>query len=196
MKQTLFIAAFALLFPLASQAAKISPLIGAGIEFGGDKLVDVTYTDGSKSGIEAGRGLLLVGGVVVNLFETTPHTFETQASVGIKWTSTKEATNGSVDFFRWPIELLGFYRNTENNFRLGGGPVYQFGNELKGSKDAAIASSKFKNAVGLVIEGDYFVGSRKNMGLGLRFTSIKYQAETLPITVSANTLGFNFSYLW
>lgn len=184
------------LLPFASNAAKVSPLFAGALEFGGDKLVDVTYSDGSKSNIEAGRGIILAGGAVVNFTETTPHTFEVQGTFGIKWTSTKQATNGEVDFYRWPLELLSFYRNTENNFRLGGGVTYQLGNELKGSKDASAISTKLKNALGFVVQGDYFIGAASNMALGLRYTTIQYETENFGGSASGNSFGLSFTYFW
>lgn len=183
--------------PLAN-AAKLSPVFTSGIEFGGDKLVDVTYSDGSKSNIEAGRGIILGGGIDIDLSETKPHTFEAQAKVAIKWTSTKQATNGEVDWYRFPVEILSFYRNTEKDFRIGGGLTYQFGNELKGSKDASNASMKFDNATGFVLEGDYFFGGQeKNWVVGLRYTAINYQAQTAGASsVSGNSFGMNLNYFW
>lgn len=189
----------ALVFLLATtaNAAKISPIFTSAIEFGGDKLIDVTYTDGSKSNIEAGRGIILAGGAVINLTETTPHTFELQTTFGIKWTSTKQATNGEVDWFRWPLEVMSFYRNTEKDFRGGAGIVYQFGNELKGSKEASNASTKFDNSTGLVVEGDYFFGPEKNMMIGLRYTAISYKPLiTGASSVSGNSVGVSFNYVW
>lgn len=190
---------FALICIISSyaHALKLSPLVTSAIEFGGDKLIDVTYSDGSKSNIEAGRGIILGGGVDIDLSETKPHTFEAQATLGIKWTSTKQASNGEVDWYRFPLEILSFYRNTEKDFRVGGGLTYQFGNELKGSKDASTASTRFDNATGFVVEGDYFVGAEKNLVVGLRYTAISYQAQIPGATsVSGNSFGVNLNYFW
>ncbi len=182
---------------VSSKAAKLSPVFTSALEFGGDKLIDVTYSDGSKSNIEAGRGIILGGGVNIDLTETKPHTFEAQATLGVKWTSTKQATDGSVDWYRFPLELISFYRNTEKDFRIGGGLVYQFGNELKGSKDASNASAKFDNSTGYVIEGDYFLGTEKNMSIGLRYTGISYNPRISGAgAVNGNSYGFNFNFFW
>jgi hypothetical protein len=188
---------FIFLIAASAKAAKFSPVFISALEFGGDKLIDVTYTDGSKSNIEAGRGIILGGGVNIDLTETKPHTFEAQATLGIKWTSTKQATNGSVDWYRFPLELISFYRNTEKDFRIGGGLVYQFGNELKGSKDASNASVKFDNSTGYVIEGDYFVGAEKNITIGFRYTGISYIPQIAGAgSVNGNSYGFNFNFFW
>lgn len=184
-------------FSATSNAAKFSPVFTSALEFGGEKLVDVTYSDGSKSNIEAGRGIIIGGGMDIDLTETKPHTFEAQATLGVKWTSTKQATNGEVDWYRFPIELMSFYRNTEKDFRVGAGITYQFGNELKGSKDASNASMKFDNSTGFVLEGDYFVGTEKNLVVGLRYTAISYKAQTSgSSSISGNSFGISLNYFW
>ncbi len=184
------------LFPFAANAADISPFFSAGLEFGGDKLVDITYSDGSNSDIRAGRGILLSGGAVFVLSDTAPHRFELQPSLGIKWTGVKEAENGSVDFYRFPIEVLSFYRNTDSHFRIGGGVTYQVRNELKGTKDAALASTRFENALGLVLQGDFMVGKHRNMGFGLRYTAIKYEPKVGGDSVNGSSIGFIFTFVF
>lgn len=197
MRQLAALLIFMLSFSATANAAKFSPVFTSALEFGGDKLVDVTYTDGSKSNIEAGRGIIIGGGVDIDLTETKPHTFEAQATLAVKWTSTKQATNGEVDWYRFPIELMSFYRNTEKDFRVGAGITYQFANELKGSKDASNASMKFDNATGFVLEGDYFVGTEKNLVVGLRYTSISYKPQVSgSSSVSGNSFGINLNYFW
>ncbi len=197
MFRQLFFTVTIFLFAQNCLAARISPLFNSAIEFGGDKLIDVTYTDGSKSNIEAGRGIIIGGGALFDLTETKPHAFELQTTLGIKWTSTKQATNGIVDWYRFPLEILSFYRNTEKDFRIGGGLVYQFGNELNGSKDASAASMKFDNATGFILEGDYFIGAEKNMVIGLRYTSISYNPQLSGgSSVNGNSFGMSFNVFW
>lgn len=171
-------------------SANTSPLIAIGADFGGDKIVDVTYSDGSKSSIEAGRGLLLSFGALIGLSES----FETQASVGIKWTSTKKATNGQVDFSRFPAELLLFYR--VGDFRIGGGATYHFNNKVKGTKEAAVISGDFENAVGYIGQADYFFGAAKNIGFGAKYTAIEYEPKNSDTKVDANSFGLTFTYLF
>ena len=179
----------------AASASIVSPAMTLGAEFGGEKIVDVVYADGSRSDIEAGRGLFLSGGVVINLSETIPHTFETQLTAGFKFTSTKQASNGEVSFNRWPIELLTFYRNTERYFRFGGGVVYQVSNELKGTNAAANATASLKNATGLVLEVDWFVGAQHDLVVGARYTAISYQAQNSS-SVSGNSYGLVMTFVW
>ncbi len=180
-----------------SSATNVSPVITSALEFGGDKLVDFTYTDGSKTNIEAGRGIVIGGGVNIDLTETSPHTFEAQLTLALKWTSTKEAKNGEVDWYRFPIELISFYRRSEMNLRVGAGVSYQFANELRGSKEVSQASEKFENATGFIFESDYLVGDRKNLGIGFRYTAIDYRARAPGSTfVNGNSFGVSISYFF
>jgi hypothetical protein len=185
-----------LLLPALAQAMNVSPLVMTGLEFGGDKLVSAHYSDGSTSDIQAGRGIVLAGGAVIDLTETAPHAFEAEATLGVKWTSTKAATNGEADWWRWPIEILSFYHNTEKHFRAGAGISYQIGNSLKGSKDASSLTTRFQNAAGIVFQGDYFVGEKNNVGLGLRYTLIQYSQAGSSNSVNGNSLGLEMTYCW
>jgi hypothetical protein len=192
--KTLFFV-LALLAAGNANALEITPLVGAGIEFGGDSLVNAPYSDGSRSEIEAGRGIFLRGGATAELLRTNSHALAVELAIGLKWASTKQARNGSVDWIRLPVEALAFYQNAENHFRLGAGISYQSGNNLKGSKDAAAVSTKFQDAAGLVLAGDYFLGQETNMGLGLRYTSISYQPTGATAKAKGDSLGLWFTYL-
>ncbi len=178
-----------------ANAFKVTKALGLGLDFGGDKLVDVTYTDGSKSDIEAGRGVILNAGLVFDLSRTQPHTFETQLTFGWKFTSTKQASNGEISFYRWPVEIMSFYRNTEKRFRVGLGLTYQFGIEVKGTKEAALASAMFKPATGWIVESGYFVSSEENLFLSVRHTSISYQPQISGGFINASSTGFGMTFL-
>jgi hypothetical protein len=196
MKKLILLATLALA-PKIVFATSMTPLFTSAIEFGGDKIVDVTYSDGSTSTIEAGRGVLLGGGLLFDLSPGHPHSFEGQATLAIKWTGTKAASNGEVDWYRFPIELLGFYHNEEKSFRVGAGLTYQVGNEVKGTQAVSGVAMKFDNATGYVIEADYFLGQEKNMVIGARYTGISYKAQTSDaVTINGNSFGVNFNYFW
>ena len=92
---------FCLFASIAGHAA-VTPLAGASLEFGGDTLVEATYSDGSRSNIPAGRGLGARAGALLDLYEG----FGLEGSLGFKWTSVKPATNGAVSWVRFPFELL------------------------------------------------------------------------------------------
>lgn len=183
----------ALIFFICNAQAKLSTVLVSGLEFGGDKLVDVSYVDGSTSSIEAGRGLMLGGGLDFNCTEGNT-TFCSQATVAIKWTSTRQAKNGIVDWYRYPIELVGYYKNNQIPVKIGGGISYHVGNELKGSHDASFLSTNFNNSVGLIILGDYSLPD--NLSLGVRLTFINYKTDQFNETANGNSLGVSLGYVW
>lgn len=197
MRKVVFSVLLLIFLPCLARAAHFSPVFTSALEFGGDNLVNLTYSDGSTSNIEAGRGILLGAGVDVDLTGTTPHRFEAQLTGGMKWTSTQKATNGEVDWYRFPIEFMSFYRNMEKDFRVGGGLVYQIGNQLSGTKEAAVVSTHFDNAIGFVLQGDWILGPEKNIGIGIRYTGITYKAQVAGASmVKGSSLGMCFEYFW
>lgn len=187
------ILSFITLFSFKMAVAQISPIVSVGYEVGGDKLVDAVYSDGSRSDIKAGAGVLFNGGLIYS-FDELP--MEIQATLGLKFASIKEASNADATFYRFPLELLMFYHNGDTNFRVGGGVTYQFGNKLDGEKDAALLTTDFKNTLGFTLQTDWFLGAEKQVILGLRFTHIRYEAEVIGFKADANSIGGHFSYVW
>ena len=178
----------------SAQANSISPLLSVGYEGGGETLVKVIYTDGSTSEINAGQGFMLTGGAIFDLTQTQPHKFELQTTLGWKWATTKRASNAEISWTRFPIDVLSFYRNVEMNYRLGGGITYHFSNDFKATGDASRFSTKFNNALGFVVQGDYFLSEERNIGVGLRATMIKYKANG--ISANGNSFGIHLTYVW
>jgi len=186
-----------LLLTLSSFAAQISPLLGGNITFGGDALAYMVYTDGSKSELEAGRGLTFFGGISFDdLWSKDNHHFDVQTSLGVKFASTKAATNGEITFVRWPLEALAFYRNSEHKFRAGAGLSYHFSNKISGTEIASSLSANADNALGFVVQADYLMGWQSHMALGLRYENISYKISGYNFTASGNNFGIQFSYFW
>lgn len=185
-----------LLFSVHTIAAKISPAFVSALEFGGDQLVNVTYTDGSKSDIEAGRGVIIAGGVDVSYPQENNIEHIAQFTLGIKWTSTKQANNGDINWKRFPLEALYFYKDNDKNFKVGGGLSYHFNNTLRGTKDLAGLNISVDNALGYTLEADYLLGEEKKMLVGVRTTLINYTASGAKESASGNSFGVNFNYYW
>ncbi len=174
----------------SKKSKTLSPLVVSALEFGGEDLAYVKFTDGSQSTIEAGRGLLLAGG-----FDFRKDNIIIQFTGGIKWTTTKAAKNGAIDWMRFPLEVLLFYQPSDQPIKIGGRLTYHLNNSLKGSKDVGNLKVNFDNALGYTAEADYLLGSERNSSVGLRATMIQYQAPG-NIAVSGNSLGLNFNYFW
>jgi hypothetical protein len=168
-------------------AAEVKPFLKAGIDLGGDRIVDVGFTDGSRDSIKANEGFYFGGGAsIVN----DAGTIEVELSLSYK-TAAVTGDNGDVDFGRFPLEALVFYRLEK--FRLGGGLTYHVDPKLDGSGILSSVNLDFDNALGLVVQGDYRFG--EHVTLGLRYTSIKYEASApFTATYKGNGLGVSFGY--
>lgn len=178
------------LFPSFASAASFTPMGFISLEFGGDRLVDVAYSDGSRASLEAGRGVNCGGGVLFPWRES----LDVQSTVGVKWTTVKEATNGTVDWLRLPLELLVFYKVPQWRLRVGAGPTLHLMNDLRGTQDAAVVSQSFESAIGLTFEADYVFGEKNEMALGFRMTSITYTAKDLNASARGDGAGVSFAY--
>jgi hypothetical protein len=167
-------------------------LLGVGAEFGGDRLLSVTYSDGSTSDILAGQGLTLFGGVAVSdLLAFGPIAIDLQGTVGVKYSTIQEATNANANFFRFPLELLAYAR--WKGLRIGLGPAYHFANSFSGSGALAGYSFSLDNALGLTVQIDYLF--LRHWGVGARYTSISYQPELAGATQkSGSNFGGELSY--
>jgi len=165
----------------AAHASDVRPMIKAAADFGGDTLVTVTFTDGSSESIKANELLSLGGGVsIVN----AAGDIEAELSLSYKF-ALINASNGDVTFSRWPLDALVFYRLPE--LRLGGGLTYHINPKLSGSGVASGIDATFDNALGLLLQVDYRVTPKIN--LGIRYTSLDYKLHVGSATATARSSG-------
>lgn len=191
MKKILFAAALTIGTAFSAQAAdEATPfhfLAGAGLTFGGDTLMTVTFSDGRSEDINGG-GLLhfYVGGEY-----RVADAVSVQATVGYHVDDTSAASNGGVRFTRVPVDLLAFY-HVNDKVRVGGGVQLVNGPELKGSGVASNVNLKFKNATGTVLEGEYFFSPK--MGAKVRYVCEKFEPKNGGSSAKGDHLGLMFNY--
>jgi len=159
--------------PASAQAATDRPVrgfVGIGLTGGGDKLATVQWSNGDSTNIKAGGQIDLRAGVDVRLGDS-PLTL--QASIG--WfTQRAGGSNGSVTFERFPLELTGQWRLTDD-FRLGGGVRRVGDGKLKGRGAASnLGTTTFTGKVGAVVEGEWLFA--RIYGFALRYVSEEYEA--------------------
>jgi hypothetical protein len=183
----LALAAGAMLAMTQAGAAEVRPMAKVGADFGGDKLVTVTFTNGDTRTIHANDGFFFGGGVSIL---ADSRDVEAEISLSLKL-DTINASNGDVTWSRWPLDALLFYRLPKARF--GGGLTYHMNPELKGTGVAGNIFGKFDNALGLLLQADYSISERHH--LGLRYTSIEYKlnAPGLQGTAKADGLGLVFT---
>lgn len=155
-----------------SWAEGLSPFLGGGVTFGGDKVNTLRYTNGDDSNIRAGGRLDLRGGVDYRLAGSP---ISIQGSVAYH-TDRAEAENGSADFSRVPVELLVQWHINEQ-WAIGGGLRKATGARYNASGAGASQTNdeKFKSSTGFVIEGEYAV--IPSVGLKLRYVNEEYTSS-------------------
>jgi hypothetical protein len=164
----------------SAQAFDVRGTAKFGLDFGGDTLVTVLFTDGSTSSIKANAGLYLGGGVAL---VTDDKTITTEITLSWKQDNVT-ASNADVTFTRYPLDALVFY-NMER-VRVGGGLTYHMSPKLRSSGFAPNPTADYDNAVGTVLGADYRYN--QNGFLGLRYTSLEYSGAGL-LTKKTNGLG-------
>lgn len=153
-----------------------------GLTAGGDSLATAYYTNGDSLDIHAG-GLIQFGGGI-------DYRFTDQFSVqfGINYhVDQASASNGDIEFSRWPIELIGHY-HFNDQWRIGLGARFINGAKISGSGFAAnISDTKADSTVGVVLEGEYFFNPHFSMKV--RGVSEKYKFPNATKDASGNHVG-------
>jgi hypothetical protein len=102
------IAAAALLGSTLTQAQTLRPVLGFGLTFGGDLIREQPFNDGSTQKLTAGQLLHLYGGA--RYFVSPDMSVSTTIGYHV---DDVTASNGSLKFSRFPLEVLGQMRATE-----------------------------------------------------------------------------------
>lgn len=172
---------------MAAQAQErtVRGVLGIGLTGGGDTLATVVYTDGSTDNIKGGGLVHIFGGAEFRLGSNVTM----QATVGYHVDETNGASDGSLRFSRYPIELLAHYHVTPQ-VKLGGGA--RFVNSAKIDSRGVLSGARFDfdSTVGAVVEGEWMVTPA--IGLKLRYVSEKYKAPG--VNADGNHVGFYFSW--
>ena len=159
-------------------AAKFGFLVGADLEYGGDDIITVSFTDGSDQDIKAGQGgTFSIGGYF------KPHessAFSARGTVGYKFVTTA-ASNADIGIDRIVYELVGDYE-WPSGFWVGAGLVRHTGIQLDG--DGFGPDVDFDDATGVTAE----LGWR---WIGLTYTKIDYEDE-FGAQWDANSVGLSF----
>ena len=179
--------AAALAGPVAVEAAEIRPLFKAGFDFGGDTMVTAVFVDGSTEKIKANEGVYVGGGAAI---VNDRRDWEFHLTLAYKFTMI-DASNGDVEWTRFPLEALAFYRFQK--VRLGGGVAHHINPALEGSGVVGGLDVKFKNATGLVLQADWRI--TEALAAGVRYTALEYDAKG-PFTGSSNSDGLGVTFSW
>ena len=186
LKDTLFaILGVACLLPLTTSAQDAKPpspvraVFEGNLEYGGDDLVTVFFTNGEDQQMKAGQGgTLAIGGE----FAPPALPLLLRATLGLKY-NTEAADNANINFVRYPLNLMG-YLTFARGFRLGGGVTKHVGARLKG--DGFVDDLQFDSSAGARFEFGY-------RWVALTYTTLTYTADSGE-DFSGNSFGVSFSF--
>lgn len=154
-------------------------LLGGALEFGGDNLAEVYFTDGSTQTMNAGQGGTLFAGGQLRL--TKNEKLFLRGSIGIKYLTTK-ADNAHIRLTRIPLALSVNYLPVKK-LRLATGIVTHQAINLK--FDGVGQDAKFTSVPGLQFEAGYGV-------FALSYTAMTYK-DASNASYRANAIGLTIS---
>jgi len=153
--------------------------VQGGLHFGGDTLATVSFSSIDES-IEAGGLISGSVGYETDINESLLAKF----SAGIKFDSIT-ASNGDVDFTRYPLTAMLFMKGQDLHF--GVGLTKHTGVELSVDGFTGSATADFDDATGFVVQIDYLLNERGY--IGLKFTSIDYELSNSNEEVDGSSIG-------
>jgi len=163
-----------------NSAVKGKFLLEGGIEYGGDEILKVFFTNGGDQTMRAGQGGYIAAG---GQFEFSGiKNFMLRTSISIKYNSTA-ADNANIRFTRIPITLMP-HLLLKNNFRVGLGITTHQSINFKG--DGFVDDIKFTSSIAPRFEFGY-------KWIAITYTPIKYKAETGE-SLSASAFGVSLSH--
>ena len=171
---------------LGAHAADFRPLLKAGFDLGGETMVTAVFVDGDTEKMRANEGFYLGGGLAIIDAERR---MEYHVTLAYKF-ALIDADNGDIEWTRFPLEALAFYRFAR--VRVGGGLTYHINPRLEGSGVVGGLDVKFKNALGAVLQADWLITDK--IALGGRVTILEYDAKgDFSGSAKSNGVGVTFS---
>lgn len=158
--------------PLPSFAMDVDSVISIGYDPGGDKLLNVIFTNGDSASIRANEGINVSVGAM--FYHTSDLTWQTQATFGVKYMPVY-AHNGQAEWTTYPIELIGFY-NT-NLIRFGAGLVYQLNPHVDTGGAVSPYQANMDSAFGYIAQIGFRAKKRQGFSVDLRYTAIRYSGD-------------------
>lgn len=173
-----------LAFPavLAAQNGPIASLVlEGGIEFGGDEVAEVTFTDGGTQKMYAGQGGSIAFGLLLRPRQDSP--LDVRATLGYKFVTT-EGDNASITLTRVPLELIATYR-VAPDWTIGGGVARH--TSVKFNGDGFAPDFSFDDATGTTFEVAW-------RGVALSYTAMNY-TDDLGNDYNAGAIGLSYRFI-
>lgn len=162
----------------AAPTAGVRFLIEGAVEMGGDRVVELTFTDGSTQTLTAGQGGTIGAGVVWR--PTRMPRASLLATAGFKFVANA-SENADIGITRLPLRLVGRYALTPT-WSLGAGVVRHAAVKING--DGFFADGTLTSNVGPTLELGW-------KAVALSYTALTYTAESGQ-TFDAGSIGLVF----
>lgn len=177
---------FMLLLSLTSYSTQAASLFfEGGLHFGGDEIATVVFVGGGSETLKAGE--LLSGSI--GLIGDVSDSLEARGSIGLKFDFVF-ADNADVTFTRFPLELMLFTKGEPISFGLG--LSYHLDPTFSVSGSFVNGDINFDDAMGVVAEIDYKIGTNNKAYLGIKATFIDYDVTNIGFgtaSLSGNSVG-------
>lgn len=170
----------------ATMAADIKGEWAVGFDFGGDDLLKVPYTSGDTATISAGKGFYAKGGVSMPIGMSD--NLELVGLIGWKYTSVT-GSNGDASLSRFPVDIDLRYTMDKNRFTAG--LTEDLSIDFSGSGVLSGVGTTLNSKLGFVLQYEYVMDS--GMGVGVRYTSLEYDAPDINRTYDASSIGLVLS---
>lgn len=169
-----------------TMAADIKGEWALGYDFGGDDLLKVTYVGGDTSTIKAGNGFYIKGGISMPV--NSAKDLEVVGLIGWKYDGVTGA-NGDAKLSRMPIDID--LRYTMDKHRFTGGITKDLSIDFSGSGVLSGVGTTLDSQLGFALQYEYMLDS--GIGIGARYTSLKYDVPDYNDTVDASSFGIVMS---
>ena len=167
-----------LMGPVMSQEnpQKLTFSLGGGIDFGGDKIAEVYFTNGADQSVNAGQG----GSILAALDYAFSKSFRIRTLAGFKYVTTA-AENANIRLTRFPLQVSGIL-NLNKDWYLSAGLATQQGIRFNGDG--------FLDDLNLTTKGGAVFGLGYN-SFFLTYTGMKYK-DNRQNEYDASSIGLGF----
>lgn len=187
------------LTPFAAHAIEVNGIAKLGLDFGGDSMVKVIFTNGDSSSIQGNDGLLLAGGFSIT---NDARNFSLDTTLGWKYASI-DSSNQTYEFSRYPLDVVAFYNipfgsKGRINLRVGGGATYVVNPKFSASGVFDNFNLNFENALGVVGQVDTVIKFNRRLGIntGLRLTNVEYTVKGVPGSINGSGAGLFVAFVF
>jgi hypothetical protein len=175
----------------ADQRGKAGLLLRMNMDFGGETLTEVQWSNGDSSTLKAGQLFTFSAGALYYAQDL----WALEATIGYKFDKVNGDGGDTIEFTRIPLDVIGSW--APGPHRLGAGATLHFSPTFKCEVAGLCnASASFAPSLGAILQY-VFALSATGLGveLGARYTILDYSGGGLP-KANGSGLGFFLGIWW